>query len=93
MRNILLLFRPFFGVVTNIHVQGLVMFEWVQTVKTFKVELAYNVKATQVFFQFWKVEIRELDGVQNVQTFKVKIINVFTPTKFLLLIIHISKSI
>ena len=76
-----------------IHVQEFVMFEWVQTVQTFKVELANNVKATQVFFQSWKFEIREFDGVQNVQTFKVKIINVFRPTTFLLLVIHIFKSI
>ena len=53
------------------------MFEWVQTVQTFKVDLANNVKATQIIFQSWKVEIREFDGVQNVQTFKVKIIYVF----------------
>ena len=51
------------------------MFEWVQTVQTFKVDKANNVKATQVFFQSW--DIRDFDAVQNVQTFKVKIVYVF----------------
>ena len=55
------------------------MFEWAQTVQTFKVDEANNVKAMQVFFQSWKVENREFDAVQNVQTFKVKIIYVFNP--------------
>ena len=59
-----------------IHVQCQ-MLEWVQTVQTFKVDLAYNVKASSVFFQSWRVENWEFDRVQNIQTFKVKIIGVF----------------
>ena len=40
-----------------IQLQGFEMFEWAQTVQTFKVYQAYNCKATPVFFQAWRVEI------------------------------------